>query len=237
MVALVLLVAVAQSALRTPSSARADAPSTTTTTPTAPPAPLERFRAEIALMPFHREQQIEGPARDDRVARDSGLSTLASFTFAPVRWLEAGLYLAFDAGSSRRVTYARVGPDGTAPEAALVEGGFWELWAGIVVRGRLGPAFAELGWSPLVLRDDDTRTDLANESGETDGLFMARAFLPFMASVGAEIPLLSSPRLVATFRLQFRIRYLATRGGESLEGDQLFGQMHLWPYAGVGWRF
>ena len=198
-------------------------------------AKANRFSVDLALAPFMREQQIENPSRDDRVVREVGVVTRTTFSYAFVPWLEAGLYVAFDAGSGERTNYSRPAADGTATTVSRSAGAYWELWTGLFVRGVWGPAFFEFGWSPLVLRGDDGRADLASTTGDTSGTFRGNPFIAFMLAAGARVPI--APNLELKLILQFRIRYLSARGGDSLEASQNFGQMHLWPYIGLGYRF
>ena len=190
-----------------------------------------RVRLELALMPMLREQQIEGPDRDDLVTRSAGLALLLSAGYQLTEGLEAALVTQLDAGSVRYARFTRPGPDGPAIEEALVEGGFWELWVTLMVRARLGPVFAELGWSPLILRRDASRTDLPNAAGETDGTFVGSRAVAWTLGVGGEVPLAEG--LALTLRLQFRVRYLVSRGGEPLADREESGQMLLWPFVGL----
>lgn len=190
-----------------------------------------RVRLELALTPTLREQQIEGPDRDDLITRSAGLALLVSAGYQLTDGFEAALVTQLDAGTVHYARFTRPGPDGPAVEEALVTGGFWELWVTLMVRARLGPVFAELGWAPLILRHDASRTDLPNASGETDGTFVGSRAVAWTLGVGGEVPLAEG--LALTLRLQFRIRYLVSRGGEPLAGDEESGQMLLWPYAGL----
>ncbi len=197
--------------------------------------PVRPWRSELTAMPFYREQQVEGPARDDRVHREGGLLLSANVTFAPLPWLEAGLVLGFDLGSSSRVAFGRVGADGRAAESARVETSWWELWAGPLVRARWRSLFAELAWAPLTMRHDPARVDLANTRGESHGLLWGTPTVAFLGALGAEVA--ATPRWSVVLRLNARIRYLTSRGGAALEGDQESGQMLVWPMAGASYRW
>jgi len=191
-----------------------------------------RLRLELALMPMYREQQIEGPSgRDDLITRSAGLALLASAGYHLTDWLEAAFVTQLDVGSVHFARFTRPGADGPAVEEDLVSGGFWELWLSVMVRGHLGPLFAEVGWAPLILRRDAARTDLPNAAGETDGTFVGSRAVAWTLGLGGEVPLAEG--LALTLRLQFRIRYLVSRGGEPLDADEEFGQMLLWPYIGL----
>lgn len=208
--------------------------------PEAPKAPSgedERvgIYTELALFPMFTQRQIEGPNRDDRLVDDGGLSTLLTVTYAPLEWLEAGIYLHFDVGSTRAAKFSRPDAQGETVETDVVEGSYWELWTVLIARARYGPAFLELGWAPLMLREDDVRDDLPNASGEIDGVFVGSRSVAFLLGIGGRVPL--AERLDLTLRLEFRIRYLVERGGEALADEEEFGQMALWPYVGLGYAF
>jgi hypothetical protein len=190
-----------------------------------------RVHLELALFPMMTVQQIEGPARDDLITRESGLASQLSATVAVLKFLEVGVQLQLDAGGTRRALYERPGADGSAPVAQLVEGNFWEFWTMLLIRGRYGPAFAELGWAPLILRQDSARSDLANTAGANEGVLIGSRSVAWMLGLGGRIKLVR--RIHLTLRLQFRIRYLIARGGEPLADDEETGQMTLWPFIGV----
>jgi len=232
--------------MTTPAAADSTAsmPSATAATATAAPSPepsadpddeFHRWHMELALFPMMLEQQVEGPDRDDKLTQDATLSTALSLGFAPLEWIEPALWVQFDAGRVRRAIFSRPDASGATAEEQLVEGAFWELWVAFLARGRLGPAFVELGWAPLMLRHDATRTDLPNAKGETDGVFEGSRSVAFIFAGGGSIPVWDNFDI--TLRLQFRIRYLISRGGEPLAGDEENGQMAVWPYFGAHYHF
>ncbi|MCA9519015.1 MAG: hypothetical protein KC635_28970 [Myxococcales bacterium] len=194
------------------------------------PAPVPSL--ELALFPVLTMQQIEGPNRDDLITLGAGLATMLAADVRLWGWFEPGVTVQLDVGSSRRASYERPGADGVAAEAAVVEGTYWELWLTLMLRARLGEhVFVELGWAPLILRDDAARGDLPNTRGETDGVFVGSRSVAWTLGVGARVPLAAD--LDLTLRLQGRIRYLVARGGEPLADDEETGQILLWPYIGL----
>jgi hypothetical protein len=193
------------------------------------------WRAELSLMPFFREQQVEGVGRDDRVQREGGLFLFATASRDLSPWLAVGASLGFDAGSSFRATYDRPGPAGVADERARIDVGWWELWLGPSVTLRWRALFADVIWAPLTVRSDPSRTDLFNTRGENVGLFLGNPWISFALAAGAEVPL--SGRAALVLRVNFRLRYTASRGGAALERDQEAGQMFLWPVAGLRLRW
>jgi hypothetical protein len=190
-----------------------------------------RVHLELALLPLVLVQQIEGPSRDDLITRASGVALMFGAAYQPLPWLDVGLALQLDAGSVRHARFSRPDADGQASEVAVVEGGYWELWTSLMVRGHLGPMFLEIGWAPLILREDDARDDLVNTRGEADGLFVGSRSVAWTLGLGARIALAEA--LDLTLRLQFRIRYLVERGGEPLADDEETGQMVVWPFVGL----
>jgi len=190
-----------------------------------------RLRLECSLMPSLREQQIEGPDRDDVITRSAGVALLLGAGYHIVPWLEAGLVTQLDVGTIRYARYTRPAENQPAVPEALVEGGYWELWLSLMARAHFGPVFVELGWAPLILRHDASRTDLPNTRGETDGTFIGSRSVAWTLGLGGEVPLADD--LALTLRLQFRIRYLISRGGAPLADEDESGQMLLWPYIGL----
>lgn len=206
--------------------------------PPAPPPedePHHRWHLEAALFPMLLEQQIEGTNRDDRLTQDATLAAAVTFGFAPLEWFEPALWVQFDVGRVRRAVFSRPDDLGMTREEQLVEGAFWEMWIAFLARGRLGPGFVEAGWAPLILRHDDVRSDLPNDKGDTDGVFEGSRAVAFILAGGASIPVLDN--LDITLRLQFRIRYLVSRGGEPLDDDEETGQMAIYPFAGAHYHF
>ena len=202
--------------------------------PDAEPEP-HKWHLELAAFPVLTVQQIEGPNRDDFITEDGGISIAFSASYAPIPYLEPGLWVQVDAGSIRRAVFSRPDDDGVATEEQLVEGSYWALWVAFMLRSRLGPAFLEAGWAPLILRDDTTRSDLPNASGATDGLFEGSRAVAWLLGTGASIPVFDY--FDVTLRIQFRIRYLVSRGGEPLADDEETGQMTVWPFMGTHFHF
>jgi hypothetical protein len=194
-----------------------------------------RLDLELALFPSFTQRQIEGPGRDDVVVNEPQLALVAAATYRVLEWLEAGLYLHLDLGSSERVLFSAPDETGAAAEVARIDGAFWELWTALLVRFRYGSLFAELGWAPLMVRHDTSRTDLPNAGGDAGGLFVGSRSVAFLLGLGGRLPLMD--RLDLTLRLELRIRYLVERGGEPLAGDAEFGQMSAWPFVGLAYRF
>ncbi len=211
--------------------------------PTDPPTPdpdgeeaePHPWHLELALFPMLTQQQIEGPNRDDLLTNEGGLSTALSVSYAPIEYIEPTLWMQLDVGTVRRAVFNRPDDSGVAEEAQAVEGSFWELWLAFMVRGRLGPAFVEAGWAPLILRGDTLRSDLPNTLGHTDGVFEGSRAVAWIFGGGASIPVFDNFDI--TLRLQFRIRYLVSRGGEPLDDDEETGQMTVWPFMGGHFHF
>jgi hypothetical protein len=200
----------------------------------APDRTLSPLSLEFAALPVITVQQVEGPGRDDLLTNDVGLTTYLSAGYAVLDWLEPALTMQFDAGSVRRAVFDRPGADGTASEAQLVEGSYWELWVTLMLRARYEQLFAEVGWAPLILRHDTSRVDLPNTAGEAGGTFVGSRSIAWTLGLGGTIPLADD--LDLTLRLQFRIRYLVERGGKALAGEEESGQMLVWPLVGLSWR-
>lgn len=187
-----------------------------------------RFDLEVGVFPVFTERQIEGPERDDRVVSDPMLATFVSSTYRVLDWLAAGLAVHVDVGNTSRTRFDDAG-------TVEIEGTYWETWVVLLARAWYGVGFFELGWAPLVLRDDTARTDLPNESGDVDGVFLGSRSVAFLAGVGARVPF--DDHWSLSVRLQLRIRYLIERGGRPLANEQEFGQMTAWPFVGLAYTF
>jgi len=198
-------------------------------------ADWHRYHVDVALFPTSTVQMIEGPNRDDTVTRDSIFSGTLGFSYAPLRWIEPGIWLQFDAGNVERVQFTPSNEQGQASELQRVEGSFWELWTAFILRGRFHWAFAEVGWAPLIVRRDSLRTDLENTAGEASGLFMGSRSVAWLGAAGVSVPV--AENLDLTGRLQFRIRYLVSRDGEPLARDEENGQMAVYPFLGAHAHF
>ena len=200
------------------------------------PDDFHRWHFELVFFPMLLEQQIEGPNRDDKLTQDSTFSTAFTFSYAPLEWLEPAIWFQFDVGNVSRTVYGRPDAEGVAAVDRQIDGAFWEMWIAFMARGRLGYGFLELGWAPLMLRMDEVREeDLPNERGESDGIFEGSRAVAFMLAGGGSFPVLDN--LDVTLRLQFRIRYLVSRGGEPLADEEETGQMAMYPYMGAHYHF
>jgi hypothetical protein len=188
------------------------------------------------LFPTLDMQQVEGPERDDLLVSDWGVTSSLSLTYSVLPWLEPGFHYQSDGGHTRHARFSR--PDaatGATSETDLVEGTYWEQWFTLFARGRFDPLFVELGWAPLILREDTSRSDLPNTKGETEGLFVGSRTVAWMVTFGGAVPLTSDVDL--TLELQYRIRYLVSRGGEPLADEEELGNMMLTPAVGIAHRF
>ncbi len=184
------------------------------------PQPLT---VEGAAMVLFDERQIEGPGLDAAVSRHLTLSTWAAAYYDVYSGLELGAFVAFDYG------FARTAAGGPGLDV-------WELDLGLGVRYRFADiAFVELGWMPLMLRSDDSRVDLPNTAGDTDGLFVGSRSVAWLLGFGVNVPLSDSVALL--LRLDYRIRYFVSRGGEDLAGGLEHGGQSIVPRVGVSASF
>lgn len=194
------------------------------------------FYLDTSFFPGLNVQMIEGPNRDDTVTNDWSFTSSMNLTYAVTEWLEPGLHYQLDGGEVRRALFSRPDPQtGETVETDAVEGAFWEQWFTLFARARFDPVFVELGWAPLILRRDTSRTDLPNVNGETSGTFVGSRTVAWLAAFGGAVPI--TPDVDLTLRLQFRIRYLVSRGGEDLADEEEFGNMFFTPTVGLGHRF
>lgn len=169
------------------------------------------------------ERQIESPTQDLRVRRDITLHLGGTALFHIFRGFSAGLHLGWDR------TFHRGQVDGAGQSA-------WELWLAIVARYTFGRYFfAQLGYMPLQVRSDETRTELVNTRGENTGLFLGGHRVAWLFGVGGQLPL--SERVGLFARLDFRVRYFGTRGGAALAGERELGGISITPMLGAAYSF
>lgn len=193
-----------------PASAQADEPDG-----------LLGLRLELGAMITYDERQIEGTNQDAKVSRDFGLSTSFTVLYNAWKWFHVGLFVDFDK------TFDDV--SGTTADA-------WELDVGLLVRLEpLDWLFFNIGYMPLMLRSDSSRTDLPNTKGATDGTFLGSHTVAFLVGAGVQLEL--SRHVDLFFKLDYRIRYFVKRGGEDLAGGKEYGGQSFYPYLGAAYTF
>ena len=196
------------------------------------------IRLDAGLTFGHFQQQVKsdvGGARGERLVDQTlfGLNLFGSYAlWGPLR---AGLFAQLDAGSREAARFAGLDPDGAATVEGRVGGSFLEFWIGPLLRAQWRGLFAELGWGALGLRSDDARDDLPASDGSTDGVFRTSPAIAWLVALGGVVPIEDAFSVV--FRLEYRIRYYVSRGGEDLAGDLVHGTQDITPFVGVAYTF
>lgn len=172
---------------------------------------------------------------NQRLVNDSSLGLFGSATYRFWGPFAVGWYGQFDVGRRDFGRFDRVDPDGVT---ALVErqagGPFWEVWTGPMVRLQWRAVYLEAGWGAFGFRGDALRDDLANVDGETDGTFRTTPSIAWQFGIGTNVEIVK-PVMLA-LRLNYRIRYYETRGGEDLDLGLAHGTQDIMPFIGFAYR-
>ena len=180
------------------------------------------------------EQQVKsevGGQRAERLVEHTEFGALAMGTYSLVDAVGVGLYAQSDFGFRGAGNFSGFDANDAAQITDETGGSYRELWLGPLVRGSYGPLFLELGWGALGLRWDEARDDLPSESGDTDGAFSRSAAIAWLVALGGAVPI--TGRLDLALRLEYRVRYYLSRGGEALADDVAHGTQNFTPFFGV----
>jgi hypothetical protein len=202
----------------------------------ARPKPHVVADANLSFSRFEQQVKTEvGGTRGERLVESTELGLLLTGTYVLLDYLEAGLFSQFDLGFRSSSRLAGFDGAGAAQTTAETGGAYRELWLGPLVRGRYGPIFAEVGWGALGMRWDDARDDLPSRSGDVDSALARDPAIAWLIAVGGAVPL--ADRLDLMLRLEYRLRYYTSRGGEPLAGGVVHGTQSFTPLVGVAYRF
>ena len=202
------------------------------------PQSRRMIRADAGLTFSRFEQQVKseiGGARGERLVESSELGLLATGAYSLHELFELGLFAQGDLGFRSSARLVGFDANGAAQVGSRTGGSYQELWLGPLARGRYGPAFLELGWGALGLRWDDARDDLPSTTGDTAGALERSPAIAWLIAAGGAVPL--TARLELVLRLEYRIRYYTSRGGQPLAGDIAHGTQNITPFMGVGYGF
>ncbi len=153
------------------------------------------------------------------------------------------MYLQFETGTREFGVFSGDVTDGVARVEQLGGGGFNEVWLGPLLRAQWEAVFLEFGWGAFGVRSDDGRADLP-AGGSPDGAFRTTPSIAWLVGVGTSVELWSDLELI--LRLNYRIRYYTTRGGEDLDGARVpgaatptaplaHGTQDIQPFIGLAW--
>ena len=198
----------------------------------------EMIRLDAGLTFGRFEQQVKseiGGARGERLVEDThlGLTLFASYAvWGPIR---VGLFTQLDVGSREAARFDGLDADGAATTTGRVGGSYVEWWIGPLVRGQWRGLFGEVGWGAIGLRHDGARDDLPAADGSTDGLLQTTPAVAWLFAIGGVVPVVEEIDVV--LRMEFRVRYYDSRGGEDLAGDLVHGTQELVPFVGIAYTF
>lgn len=216
--------------------ARADAPSVQQLGPWGERWDEERFRLDLGLG-FHRfEQQVKaeiGGAAGVPIVEESALHLAVDATYNVWRFVRLGLSAQLDVGARHATTFERI-EDGAPVVAERVGGAYTEFWLGPMLHLQWKGLFARVGYGALGLRTDSARDDLPASDGSTSGILRTSPRIAWWFGLGVYAPI--RPHWDLTLRVQYRIRYYVTRGGEPLAQDLVHGTQDITPFLGVSYR-
>lgn len=198
----------------------------------------EMIRVDAGLTFGHFQQQVKsevGGARGERIVDETHFGVSLFGTYAVWGPIRAGLFAQLDAGSREQARFSGFDAMGGAMTEGRVGGSYLEFWIGPLLRAQWRGLFAELGWGALGVRSDDARDDLAASDGATDGAFRTTPAIAWLVALGGVVPVVDAWDVV--LRLEYRIRYYDSRGGEDLAGGVVHGTQDITPFVGVAYRF
>jgi hypothetical protein len=184
------------------------------------------------------EQQVKsevGTEPGKRLVEHSEIGVLSMLAYRIWGPLSAGGYMQFDVGERSAARFAGFGEDGRTEVESQVGGDYYELWMGPLVRAEWKRLFVELGYGAYGARHDAARDDLQSQSGATSGLLRTHPTIAWLLALGGMVPV--SDEVDLALRIEYRIRYYVSRGGEALQSDIVHGTQNVTPFIGFAWRF
>jgi hypothetical protein len=197
----------------------------------------ERWRVDLAGHLRHFQQQVKtevGAVRGERLVLETEVGLGLAGSYDVTEWLAAGAFVRADLGTRRAGQFSGIDDQGRTVVDPAVGGPYRELWLGPQVRGQWRMLFAELGYGLVTLRRDDARADLARADGTASGAFSTIPSVRWLVAAGASVELQDT--LDLSLRLEWRIRYYDTRGGQPLADDLIHGTQGWHPTVGLTWR-
>lgn len=197
----------------------------------------EQFRFDLGgILTFYTsavERGTDGESNKQLVV-DSSFGLYGAGSYRVWGPFSVGLFTQFETGDRRSGEFTgEFDENDVALVGERFGGTFWEFWFGPLIRAQYKGVFAEVGWGLVGLRNDDGRDDLAGEDGNTD-TFRSDPATAWLFGIGGAIPIADPFELI--LRLNYRIRYYTTRGGEDLTQGTGHGTQDLIPFVGVAWR-
>lgn len=195
------------------------------------------FRLDAGVTFSRFEQQVKpevGGARGERLVEETQVGFFQSLSYRAIGPLSVGAFLQFDAGTRRAARFAGFDSDGRATTTNSVGGSYLELWMGPQLRVDVRSFFAEVGYGLYGARSDSGRDDLPSETGDRSSTLRTSPAVAWSFALGARVAIVD--KLDLLLRLQYRVRYYVSRGGDRLDG-LVHGTQNLTPFVGVAWSF
>lgn len=197
---------------------------------------LRPLRLDLGLTASHFQQQAKteiGGERGDRLVEQTEIGVASMFTYRLLDALHAGLFTQFDYGTRSAGRFETFAGDGATETSGQLGGDYAEWWLGPLVRAQYRRVFFEVGWAALGLRWDEGRNDIVNNDQSDDGAFATTPSVAWLLALGGSVPL--ARRLDLALRLEYRVRYYESRGGEPLFDNSALGSQNLTPFVGIAW--
>ncbi len=191
----------------------------------------------VSNLTFDRfEQQVKqevGGTKGQKLVEDNSLALHLSITYAPLEYISIGFFARGDIGTRSAGNFERFDGEGAALITDETGGAYLEFWLGPLLAAHYKTFWFELGYAVLGVRSDDARADLQGTSGEEESPLQTSPTIAWLVALGAGLPVLDT--LQINLRLEYRVRYYDSRGGNPLADKVVHGTQNLTPFFGVVW--
>lgn len=194
------------------------------------------FRLDSGLVFSHFEQQVKtevGGEKGEKIVEDTefGLQVIAAWNVW--KFLDLGLYAQLDMGKRTAATFDGFDDQGRTQITGQVGGGYTEFWFGPLVRAGWRALFLEFAYGAVGVRSDDARSDLATADGDTESALQTSPTIAWMAGLGGMFEVYTDLQIV--LKVEYRVRYYNSRGGQALANEIVHGTQNFTPFLGVAW--
>lgn len=201
------------------------------------PSAMSKIRIDFSGTFTHFEQQLKteiGGTKGELLIADTELALQLAATYQVNNYLSIGWYVQQDVGNRENAQFSMFDTKGATQVANLQGGRFNEFWTGPLVRGHYKQMFVELGYGLVGIRSDKARAAILKEDGTTDGDFSTSPTIAWMSSLGVNSPL--TEKLDLLLKLQYRVRYYDSKGGQNLANKAVHGTQNFTPMLGLVYR-
>ncbi|MBO6933728.1 MAG: hypothetical protein JJ863_02095 [Deltaproteobacteria bacterium] len=200
------------------------------------PYQLERVRIGASLTYSSFEQQVKseiGGTSVEPLVVDRAFGLHLTATANLWRFIRLGVFFQIDAGNRSMGRFE--GLMAGEPEVTqLIEGRYWEVWLGPLLRLQWRFLAAEIGYGLVGARRDRARVDLPDGAGGTSDPFRTSPRVAWHFALAAYAPV--HPEIDIVIRVQYRVRYYDRRSSSSLENGVVHGTQNLTPTIGIAWH-